>query len=78
VLSIVDFKTSRKPKREEWIQHYFIQATCYALMAEELYGIDIPQIVIIIAIDNEDPQIFRKDKSKYIGKVKEIFEMRPL
>lgn len=72
-LSIVDFKTSRKPKREEWIENYFIQATCYAMMAEYMFNIDIPQIVIIIAVDNEDPQIFRKNKSKYITRVREVF-----
>lgn len=72
-LSIIDFKTSRKPKREEWIQGYFVQATVYALMAELLYKLDIPQIVIIIAVDHEDPQIFRKDKTKYLSRVKELF-----
>jgi hypothetical protein len=72
-LSIVDFKTSRKPKKEEWIQNYFIQATCYAMMAEELFGIAIPQIVIIIAVDNEDPQVFRKDRLKYVDRVREVF-----
>lgn len=73
VLSIVDFKTSSKPKKEEWIQNYFIQATCYALMAEAMFKLDIPQIVIIMSVDNEDPQIFRKDKARYVNRVMEIF-----
>ena len=30
--AIVDFKTSRKPKREEWITDYFEQCTAYSLM----------------------------------------------
>jgi genome maintenance exonuclease 1 len=72
-LSIIDFKTSRKPKKEAWIQNYFIQATCYSIMAEALFGIAIPQIVIIIAVDNEDPQVFRKDKAKYVERVREVF-----
>ena len=25
-LSIIDFKTSKKPKHREWIEHYFVQA----------------------------------------------------
>jgi CRISPR/Cas system-associated exonuclease Cas4 (RecB family) len=73
VMSIIDFKTSRKTKREEWIESYFLQATTYALMMEERTGIKVPQIVILISVDNEDPQVFVKDKEPYIQRVKEIF-----
>jgi genome maintenance exonuclease 1 len=71
--SIVDFKTSKKPKKEEWIQNYFLQATAYSLMAEEMYDIEIPQIVIMITVDHENPQTFIKNKNDYIEKVLEIF-----
>lgn len=71
--SIIDFKTSRKLKKEEWIESYFIQATTYSLMAEELTNLTIPQIVIIIAVDNEEPQLFVKNKSQYVNRVNEIF-----
>lgn len=73
VLSIIDFKTSRKLKKEEWIENYFIQATCYAMMAEERTGMVIPQFAIVIAVDHENPQVFVKDKKPYIEKVKQIF-----
>lgn len=71
--SVIDFKTSRKPKREEWIQNYFIQATTYALMMEERTKINIPQFVIIIAVDHDEPQVFVRDKEPFIDKVYEIF-----
>jgi len=71
--SIIDFKTSRKEKKEEWIENYFLQATTYALMFEERIGICIPQIVILIAVDDQEPQIFIKHKLGYIDKVKAIF-----
>ena len=29
-LSIIDFKTSLKPKKEEWVENYFVQAAFYA------------------------------------------------
>jgi genome maintenance exonuclease 1 len=73
VNSIVDFKTSRKPKKEEWIQSYFLQATCYAMMAEEQLGLVIPQIAILIAVDHEEPQIFVKPKYLYQDEVRELF-----
>ena len=74
--SVIDFKTSRKLKKEEWIENYFLQATCYAMMAEELlheWQFKVPQIVIMIAVDHEEPQVFVRDKQHYIERVKQIF-----
>jgi genome maintenance exonuclease 1 len=71
--SIIDFKTSRKPKKEEWIENYFLQATCYAMMAEERLPLVIPQIAILIAVDHEEPQVFVKSKSEFENKVRELF-----
>lgn len=74
VISIVDFKTSLKPKKEEWIEDYFLQATCYSLMAEALTDLKIPQIAIIITVDGQpEPQVFVKDKYLYVEKVLQIF-----
>jgi genome maintenance exonuclease 1 len=67
VLSIIDFKTSLKEKKEEWIENYFEQGTAYALMYEELVGEPINQIVILISVDGmEKPQIFIRDKIHYV------------
>ena len=66
-LSIIDFKTSRKEKKEEWIDNYLEQGTAYALMYEELVGIPVNQIVILISVDfMEHPQVFIRDKNQYI------------
>ena len=35
-LSVIDFKTSRKPKKEEWIDDYYMQTFAYKLMFEEM------------------------------------------
>tara|TARA_Y100001937_G_scaffold126799_1_gene197010 strand:- start:759 stop:1430 length:672 start_codon:yes stop_codon:yes gene_type:complete len=64
--SIIDFKTSSKPKKEEWIQNYFMQATAYALMAEEIMNCRIDQIVILIAVNESEPQVFVKEKDDYV------------
>ncbi len=73
VPSVIDFKTSRKPKKEEWIESYFLQTTVYSMMFEWIYKIKIPQIAILIAVDNEDPQLFVKDRNQYVNRVLEIF-----
>jgi genome maintenance exonuclease 1 len=70
--SIVDFKTSKKKKREEWIEHYFVQAAIYARMISEQYGLDIPQIVIILVISGERPVIFVRNANDYREKINEI------
>ncbi len=78
-LSIIDFKTSRKIKKKEWIHNYFAQASAYAIMFEERTGIPVPQLVIIIAVDNEEPQVFvekRDDWTDLLFKAKEIYESR--
>ena len=78
-LSIIDIKTSRKIKKKEWIHNYFAQASAYAIMFEERTGIPVPQLVIIIAVDNEEPQVFvekRDDWTELLFKAKEIYESR--
>jgi genome maintenance exonuclease 1 len=75
VPSIIDFKTSTKEKKEEWIQNYFEQGTAYSLMYEELTGKQINQIVIIISVDgSNEPQIFVKNRMDYIDSLLEKIE----
>lgn len=73
VPSVIDFKTSRNLKKEDWITNYFLQATTYAMMGEELMNMEIPQIVILIAVDHEEPQVFVKQNEPYRDRVREIF-----
>lgn len=46
--AIIDFKTTRKPKRREWIDDYFLQGSAYAEAHNEIYGTDIKTIVIMM------------------------------
>ena len=57
-LSIIDFKTSRKEKKKEWIPDYFMQSCAYAIMWEERTNLPITQLVVIIAPTDKKPQIF--------------------
>ena len=73
-LSIIDFKTSKKMKKAEWIENYFIQATVYSMMFEWIYKIAVPQIVIVITVDDEiAPQVFKLERSQYVNRVLELF-----
>jgi hypothetical protein len=57
-LSIIDFKTSRKPKKREWITNYFLQTAFYAAAFYERTGVPIKQSVILIATDEGTTQEF--------------------
>ena len=72
-LSIIDFKTSTRVKQEKWIENYFIQSTVYSIMFEEIYGIKVPQLAIMMAVDNDEPQLFVKKTKDYYSKVIEYF-----
>jgi hypothetical protein len=66
-LAIIDFKTSKKPKPREWIEHYFVQCMAYGCMLYELTGISVKKLVIIMACENGECVVYEEyDKSKYI------------
>ncbi len=66
-LAIIDFKTSKKPKPREWVDHYFVQCMAYGCMLYELTGIMIKKLVIIMACENGECIVYEEyDKAKYI------------
>ena len=66
-LSIIDFKTSKKPKPKKWIEHYFVQAMAYGCMLYELKNISIKKLVIIMACENGECVVYEEyNKAKYI------------
>ena len=72
-LSVIDFKTSKRVKSHEDIEDYFWQTTAYALMYEELVGIPIHNLVIIMAVEDNKPLIFKQKTEDHIeGLVKAI------
>ena len=73
-LTVVDFKTSMKPKKREWVTDYFLQTAAYSHMIGEMYGDTVEQTVIFIAVEDRDPQIFVGDPHTDI--THEVFEQR--
>lgn len=69
LLSLIDFKSSLRKKSEDEILGYFLQATCYACMVYERYNLKIKQLVIIVAVDNDDSQVFVKNVGDYLDKL---------
>jgi hypothetical protein len=65
-LAVIDFKTSKKPKKKEWISSYFMQAAAYCVMWEERTGIPIDKTVIVVAVDGDEPQVFEEKRDNFI------------
>ena len=80
-LSVIDFKTSKKPKKEEWIEDYYIQAFFYAIAFFERTGAIPEQVVILIAVrDVFEVQVFKKSMDEldtYIDKLIDIMKKDP-
>ena len=66
VPSIVDFKTSLRPKKKEYISNYFAQASAYAIMFEERTGLAIPNTVIVMDVDESKPIVFKEHRDNYV------------
>lgn len=67
VLSVIDFKTSRRVKELAHIEDYFWQTAAYALMYEELIGQQIDNLVIIMAVEDSVPLIFKQKTADHIN-----------
>jgi genome maintenance exonuclease 1 len=59
-LTLLDWKTSKYPKKPEYIESYFSQSTLYCLMLKELYDIVVDRFKVIISVDHDRPQIFNE------------------
>ena len=71
-LSVIDFKTSKRKKSLQEIANYFMQCSAYAVAFEERTKIPISNLVILMAVDDEDPIIFSQKRDDYIDQFIEL------
>ena len=62
--TIVDFKQSNKPKREEWIEDYYIQIAAYAMAHDCTHNSHIEQGIIMVCTPELYYQEFKFDGDK--------------
>lgn len=66
-LAIIDYKTSEKPKKREWIDHYFVQAMAYGMMLYEMTGMKVKKLVIIMTCENGELEVYEETNlAKYM------------
>jgi len=68
--AVIDFKQTNKPKKEEWIEDYFIQLAAYIMAHDALYKTKMEAGVILMASRGMTLQMFtingqRLDDYKY-------------
>ena len=81
--SIIDFKQSNKPKREEYIGDYYLQLVAYAMAHDQVYGTQIEQGVILMCTPDLFFQRFvlngarfRQYKWEWLRRVDEYYSKR--
>ena len=80
--TIVDFKQSNRPKREEWIEDYYLQMAAYAMAHDYIHGSDIEQGIIMVCTPDLYYQEFKfsgltlKDwKHKFLKRLDAYYEL---
>ena len=83
--TIIDFKQSNKPKKEEWIEDYYLQLGAYSLAHNVVYNSRITQgIVLLCTVDNlfQDFRIqganLEEYQNKFLKKVEEFYHQRKM
>jgi genome maintenance exonuclease 1 len=78
--SIIDFKQSNKPKRDEWIEDYYLQGAAYSTAHDCIYGTNIEQTVILICTPDNffqrfivNGQRFKHYKSEWLKRVDKYY-----
>jgi genome maintenance exonuclease 1 len=81
--TIIDFKQSNKPKKEEWISEYFLQLSAYSLAHDKVYGSNITQGVILLCTKDNifqrfiiDDDILKKYQDQFLKKVEQFYAQR--
>ena len=57
--TIIDFKQSNRPKKEEWIEDYYLQIAAYCMAHDYVYGSNIRQGIIMVCTPDLYFQEFR-------------------
>ena len=83
--TIIDFKQSNKPKKDEWIEDYYLQCAAYGLAHNTVYGSNISQAVILLCTKDNmfqrfiiDGEKFNDYQKKFLLKVEQFYEQRKM
>jgi genome maintenance exonuclease 1 len=80
--AVMDYKQTNKPKKEEWIEDYYIQLVAYILAHNEVYKTNIRRGVVFMCSRDLQyqqfdllPQNFNKYEDMWLNKVEEYYKL---
>jgi len=80
--SIMDYKQTNKPKKEEWVEDYYLQLMAYALAHNEVYGTEIREGHIFMcsrACEYQQfdltPDNWNKYEDMWLSKLEEYYKL---
>ena len=74
-LSVIDFKTSKSPKRQDILDGYFTQMCAYGYMFYERYNIEVKQFAVIVACEDGECQLVKTtDKHTHFLRLQDAIE----
>jgi len=83
--SIIDYKQSNRPKKDEWITDYKLQLAAYATAHDCIYGTNIEQGVILMCTPDLyfqrfiiNGQQFRDYKQEWMKRVEKYYELKSI
>ena len=81
--TIIDFKQSNKPKKDEWIDDYYLQCAAYSLAHNKVHGSNITQVAILLCTKDNIFQRFMVKgerlinyQNQFLEKVKQFYSQR--
>ena len=81
--TIIDFKNSTKPKKDEWIDDYYLQCAAYSLAHNKVHGSNITQVAILLCTKDNIFQRFIDEgerlinyQDQFLKKVEQFYSQR--
>ena len=81
--TIIDFKQSNKPKKDEWIDDYYLQCAAYSLAHNKVHGSSINQVAILLCTKDNIFQRFIVEgerlinyQNQFLEKVQQFYSQR--
>ena len=71
-LAVIDYKTSNTRKTWEMCHKFFMQGAFYAHAFEERYNVPVENIIIIMAVENDTPLLYRETKNRWMEPLRQV------
>ena len=82
-MTIIDFKQSNKPKKDEWIDDYYLQCAAYSLAHNKVHSSNITQVAILLCTKDNIFQRFIVEgerlisyQNQFLEKVEQFYSQR--